>query len=177
MIPMNIRNTTKHTNGQIFLSKSTLIIHCYLHDHSYFKYHVMKEILTALMIWLGANTSLSTNFDTPRVIFLPQQQLEQMFYGDNEHLPDALHGMYHKDQDNIYLPDTWDRRSAWDMGVLVHEMVHYLQDMNEMKFNCSQEMEKMAWPIQQKYLKQKHNYDWDYDKLWFTMISNCNYGH
>ena len=136
----------------------------------------MKEILTALMIWLGANTPFSTNFDIPKVVFLPQAQLEQLFYGDNEYMPDSLHGMYNKDQDTIYLPDTWDRREAWDMGVLVHEMVHYLQDMNNMKFNCSAEMEKMAWPIQQFYLKKIHNYTWEYDKLWFTMISNCNEG-
>jgi len=137
----------------------------------------MKEILTALMIWLGANTQFNTNYDIPRVIFLPQQQLEDMFYGDAEHLPDSLHGLYDRDVDTIYLSDDWDRRSAWDMGVLVHEMVHYLQDMNGITFNCMAEMEKTAWPIQHKYLKQKHNYDWDYDKLWFTMISNCNYGH
>ena len=137
----------------------------------------MKEILTALMIWLGANTQFNTNYDIPRVIFLPQQQLEDMFYGDAEHLPDSLHGLYDRDVDTIYLSDDWDRRSAWDMGVLVHEMVHYLQDMNGIEFNCMAEMEKTAWPIQHKYLKQKHNYDWDYDKLWFTMISNCNYGH
>ena len=84
--------------------------------------------------------------------------------------------MYDKENDIIYLPDDWDRRESWDMGVLVHEMVHYLQDMNEMKFACSAEMEKMAWPIQQFYLKKRHNFDWDYDKLWFTMISNCHNG-
>ena len=136
----------------------------------------MKEILTALMIWLGANTPFNTNFDVPVVVFLPQEEMNTMYYKDNEHEPNSLHGMYDKENDIIYLPDDWDRREAWDMGVLVHEMVHYLQDMNEMKFACSAEMEKMAWPIQQFYLKKRHNFDWDYDKLWFTMISNCHNG-
>ena len=136
----------------------------------------MKEILTALMIWLGANTPFSTNFDIPVVMFLPQEEMNSMYYKDNEHEQKSLHGMYDQENDIIYLPDEWDRRSAWDMGVLVHEMVHYLQDMNEMKFACSAEMEKMAWPIQQFYLKKKHNFDWSYDKLWFTMISNCHNG-
>ena len=136
----------------------------------------MKEILTALMIWLGANTPFSTNFDIPVVMFLPQEEMNSMYYKDNEHEQKSLHGMYDQENDIIYLPDDWDRREAWDMGVLVHEMVHYLQDMNEMKFACSAEMEKMAWPIQQFYLKKRHNFDWDYDKLWFTMISNCHNG-
>ena len=101
----------------------------------------MKEILTALMIWLGANTPFQAYHELPKVVFLPIETMEQMFYGDNEYEPDQLHGMYNKDVDTIYLPDDCDRRSACDMGVLVHEMVHYLQDMNGMQFACSNEME------------------------------------
>ena len=134
----------------------------------------MKEILTALMIWLGANTPFSTNFDVPQVIFLPQEQLEHMFYGDNKYEPEQLHGMYNKEVDIIFLPDDWDRENPWDMGVLLHEMVHYLQDMKNMEFACSREMEKMAWPIQQFYLEKVHNYTWNYDKLWFLVVSSCD---
>ena len=134
----------------------------------------MKEILTALMIWLGANTPLQVNHELPNVLFLPQATMEQMFYGDNQYQPDQLHGLYDKNNDTIILPDDWDKTSGWDMSVLLHEMIHYLQDANEMKFACTQEMEKMAWPIQQFYLKQVHDYEWNYDGLWFLVISNCN---
>ena len=138
------------------------------------KYLHMKEILTALMIWLGANTNLSTNYDIPQVIFLPIAQMEKMFYQDQEYESDQLHGMYDPENDTIYLPDDWDRRSAWDLGVLVHEMVHYLQDMNNLDFKCHQEMEKQSWPIQQLYLKREHNVDWEYDKFWFLLVSSCS---
>ena len=37
----------------------------------------MKEILTALMIWLGANTAFDTNHDIPKVLFLTQTQMEE----------------------------------------------------------------------------------------------------
>ena len=98
----------------------------------------MKEILTALMIWLGANTPFQASQELPKVIFLPIEQMEQMFYGDMEYDADQLHGLYDKTVDTIYLPDDWDRRDPWDMGVLVHEMVHYLQDVNNMEFAWSQ---------------------------------------
>ena len=88
----------------------------------------MKEILTALMIWLGANTPFDTNHDIPNVLFLSQTQMEQMFYKGESKMPNTLHGLYDTESDTIILPDTWDRRKAWDMGVLLHEMVHYLQD-------------------------------------------------
>ncbi len=133
----------------------------------------MNGILTALMIWLGTNTPLSVNHELPNVMFLPQEKMEQMFYGDNDYEPEQLHGMYNKETDTIILPDDWNRNDPWDLGVLVHEMVHYLQDKNEMKYACTQEMEKLAWPIQQFYLKKVWNYDWDYDGLWFLVISSC----
>ena len=134
----------------------------------------MKEILTALMIWLGANTPFQTDHPLPTVIFLSQEKMEQMFYGDNEYEPDSLHGMYNKEESTIILSDDWNRNDPWDLSVLVHEMVHYLQDQNNMVFPCNAEMEKMSWPIQQFYLKKVHNFDWDYDGLWFLVISNCN---
>ena len=135
----------------------------------------MKEILTALMIWLGANTPFDTNHDIPNVLFLSQTQMEQMFYKGKDKMPNTLHGLYDKESDTIILPDTWDRRKAWDLGVLLHEMVHYLQDQNNMDFNCTAEMERDAWPIQQRYLKEQHDYAWDYDGLWYAVISTCNY--
>ena len=135
----------------------------------------MKEILTALMIWISANTFYNTDHPLPNVIFLKQAEMNALYYKDNEHEPNDLHGMYNKEENVIILPDTWDIRNPWDQGVLLHEMVHYYQDVNEMKFDCSQEMEQDAWPIQQFYLKKVHNYDWDYDQLWYMMISTCHH--
>jgi hypothetical protein len=136
----------------------------------------MKEIITALIIWLGANTPYNTNFDLPTVIFLPQDQLEESFYKGSDKLANTLYGIYDIKTDTIILPDTWDKRKPWDMSVLLHEMVHYLQDMNRMKFDCVAQMEKTAWPIQQFYLEKQHDYIWDYDGLWYTVISNCREG-
>ncbi len=134
----------------------------------------MQEILTALLIWIGANTYFNTNHDVPQVIFLPQGQLNQMYYKDLPHDGNTLHGLYHTETDTIYLPDTWDRRDPWAMGVLLHEVLHYLQDQNKMEFKCTNEMERDVWPIQQQYLKKVHNFDWDYDELWYMVISTCN---
>ena len=51
--------------------------------------------------------------------------------------------------------------------------MHYVQDMNNVKFNCIAEMEKEAWPLQKIYLKETHNFDWEYDALWHLFISSC----
>ena len=67
--------------------------------------------------------------------------MNALYYKDNEHEPNNLHGMYNKEEDVIILPDTWDIRNPWDQGVLLHEMVHYYQDVNEMKFEKKDEVE------------------------------------
>ena len=135
----------------------------------------MKEILTALMIWLGANTAFDTNHDIPKVLFLTQTQMEELYYPeDQEKMPNKLHGLYDRESDTIILSETWDRRDPWDLAVLLHEMVHYLQDMNKVEFECTAQMERDAWPIQQKYLKQQHDFTWEYDGLWYMVVSTCS---
>jgi hypothetical protein len=62
----------------------------------------MKEILTALMIWLGANTPFNTNHDVPNVLFLTQDQMEKLFYKEGNKIPSTLHGLYDKDSDPLY---------------------------------------------------------------------------
>ena len=137
----------------------------------------MKEILTALMIWIGANSTLDTNHDIPVVMFLTQEQMDHLYYGEHEHEMDSLHGLYDIEDDVIILRDTWDRRKPWDLGVLLHEMVHYLQDQNGIQFQCLAHMEREAWPLQQKYLSEVHGVEWDYDRLWHLVISSCENRH
>ena len=133
----------------------------------------MKEIITALLIWLGANSDFNVNMDIPVVMFLPQDQMEQRYFGDTENHGE-LHGFYDIEKNIIILPNTWDRRDPWDLSVLLHEMIHYVQDQNETEFNCTAEMEKDSWPLQQKYLLEIHDFEWDYDKLWYLMVSSCS---
>ena len=58
-------------------------------------------------------------------------------------------------------------------GLLLHELLHYVQDMNNVKFKCIAEMEKEVWPLQQKYLWEVHQFRWEYDPLWYKTISSC----
>ena len=133
----------------------------------------MKEIIAWLMLWLGTNTYLNADHPHPTVILMPQAEMNSLYFKDNDHEPDSLHGLYNKEDDTIILPDDWNKEDPFDMSVLLHELVHYLQDVNGMQFNCTQEMEKDSWPIQQNFLKKVYNYDWNYDKLWYIMISSC----
>ena len=133
----------------------------------------MKEIIMALMIWIGANTNYNVDVLEPKILFVTQDQLEQAYYGGEKYEGVTLHGFYDTKLNLIILPDTWDRTDPWNQSVLLHETIHYLQDVNQIKYPCIEEMEKDTWPLQKQYLKEQHNFDWDYDKLWHLLISSC----
>ena len=133
----------------------------------------MKEILIALMIWIGANTDYKTDVPLPVVEFKTQVEMEGLYYGERKREGD-LYGFYNLKKNVIILPDTWDSARPFDLGLLVHEMIHYLQDVNEIQFQCVAEMEADAWPLQKQYLENVHEFHWEYNGLWHLMISQCS---
>ena len=135
----------------------------------------MKEILIALMIWIGANTDYKTDVPLPVVEFKTQVEMEGLYYGERKREGD-LYGFYNLKKNIIILPDTWDGTRPFDLGLLVHEMIHYLQDVNEIQFQCVAEMEPDAWPLQKQYLENVHDFHWEYNGLWHLMISQCPTG-
>ncbi len=133
----------------------------------------MKEIIMALMIWIGANTNYNIDVPKPTILFVTQDKMEEAYYGGEKYEGVTLHGLYDIKLDLIILPDTWDRTDPWSLSVLLHEVIHYLQDINQIDYDCVNQMEKDAWPLQKQYLKEQHNFDWDYDKLWHLLTSTC----
>jgi hypothetical protein len=53
----------------------------------------------------------------------------------------------------IYLPDTWKGETPADLSILVHEMVHHLQNTSRKKYECPGAREQMAYAAQDKWLK------------------------
>jgi len=134
----------------------------------------MKEIIMALIIWIGANTNYNIDVPEPTILFVTQDKMEEAYYYSGEKYEGVtLHGFYDIKLDLIILPDTWDKTKPWDLSVLLHEVIHYLQDINQIDYDCVNQMEKDAWPLQKQYLKEQHNFDWDYDKLWHLLTSTC----
>ena len=133
----------------------------------------MKELLIALMLWIGANTNYNVNVPLPEIIRMDKAPLEyQYFQGDIPRDSD-IHGFYNLKDKKIYIRGEYPLEHHWSQGLILHEVIHYLQDMNNIKFECVAEMEKEVWPLQKKYLKEVHNFDCDYYELWYKTVSSC----
>ena len=117
------------------------------------------------MLWIGANTDYKVDFPVPQVKRMGII-MEEIIFPNYE-------GFYDYKKNIIYIRGGLDIKDPWTQGVLLHEVIHYLQDMNNAQFKCTAEMEKDAWPLQKKYLKEVHSYIWNYDELWYMVISDC----
>src|SRR5881275_1766823 len=109
----------------------------------------MEALLTAIVVWLSANYSLPATFDHPRVEFTSAAQMASRFYGslDRERQAELvlnqpetdIVALYSNESKTIYLLDGWKGNSPAELSVLVHEMVHHLQNVGQLKFACPQE--------------------------------------
>ena len=91
----------------------------------------MKELIAFLLLWIGAETNYNVNLETPRVVQLTQQELNTMYYTEDTHPSGHLHAFYDPKTDTIYLNKYFNIHDPFQKGVLLHELIHYVQDSND----------------------------------------------
>ena len=60
--------------------------------------------------------------------------------------------LYDHARRTIFLPDDWTGSRPADQSVLVHEMVHHLQNAMRLRFECPAAREKLAYKAQDRWL-------------------------
>src|SRR4029450_7417561 len=130
-----------------------------------------QTLLTEIVTWLSANFDLPAIQDHPSVQFVSPAKLASMRYEDKGCLSDrpcetgvyepieAAHqrevvALYEATTRTIFLSDLWTGTTPAGESVLVHEMVHHLQNLGEFKFECPRAREKLAYTAQDRWLKQ-----------------------
>ena len=122
----------------------------------------MEALLIAITVWLSTNYGLPSNFDHPRIEFLSSKEMTARFYesvGQQEErgtVPSQpqsdIVSLYNNDSRTLYLPEGWTGKTPAELSILVHEMVHHLQNVGGLKFACPQEREEVAYKAQDRWL-------------------------
>jgi hypothetical protein len=60
---------------------------------------------------------------------------------------------YENASQTVFLREGWTPSGAADLSVLVHEIVHHLQNVAGMKYGCPAAREKLAYAAQRKWLE------------------------
>jgi len=71
---------------------------------------------------------------------------------DPDSLLPLIVALYDDRTRTIYLPEPWTGATPAEQSVLVHEMVHHLQNLAGQKFACPQAREKPAYAAQKAWL-------------------------
>jgi hypothetical protein len=141
-------------------------IHVFDRHESAREIGVVDGVLTTIAQWLSHSFDLPPSAVPPHVEFVAPVRLAALRYksvlpvrpgqpGDTAppvSSQDVL-AVYDDDKEFIYLPTGWSGKSRAEMSILVHEMVHHLQNQGKLEYNCPQEREKLAYAAQSAWLE------------------------
>ena len=112
----------------------------------------MREILLALLLWLGNNTDIVIdNTYIPEIIFISPTEICK-FIQEKENCSTVA--FYYLKDRSIYLPDHWSKDNVVHKSILLHELVHHFQHINNTNFQCPRHQEKQAYEIQFAFLEE-----------------------
>lgn len=153
----------------------------------------METLLTAIVTWLSFGFGLPTDYHHPRIEFVSSAKMAAaQFRGRGAAYRRALSGegshparpasqrdveaLYDDSSRTIYLPEGWTGKTPAEVSVLVHEMVHHLQNRAGLKYMCPQAREKLAYAAQNQWLAQSGRNimdEFDLDPLTVLLRTKC----
>jgi Domain of unknown function (DUF6647) len=156
---------------------------------------VDAKLLTAIVAWLSSNYDLPPIYDPPIIEFVPptmmaalrhRDVLSDLWSGRQASVGDVVTSrrsstivaIYNDADRTIYLPETWTGDTPAELSVLVHEMVHHLQNLAGMRFDCPEAREKLAYAAQRDWLELfGHSLFTDFETDPFTLLvrTECMY--
>lgn len=144
---------------------------------------VRQDLPKGIAKWLSAEFSLPEMNELPAVAFVSKRRMIALRFRDvpsdrwAAHQADIV-AVYDDEARTIYLPDGWTGKTAAELSVLVHEMVHHLQNLSGQKFACLEERENMAYRAQARWLGLSGgNLEKDFGVDPFTVLARttCSY--
>ncbi len=153
----------------------------------------MDALLTTIVLWLSINFNLPGTFDLPKVEFVRPIEITffryQAFTAEaqrqvlaSQAADNATNGrrevvaVYDARRTRILLPQGWNGQTPAEVSVVVHEMVHHLQNKSGLKYACVGEREKLAYEAQEKWLSlfgQSLEKEFEIDAFTLKMSTTC----
>jgi len=115
----------------------------------------MNALLTAIVTWLSVNFGLPAIYEHPDVIVTTEAQITRLRYGTDK-VSDGrvVVAVYSDATHSTMLTNSWTGRTPAELSILVHEMVHHLQNKAGLTYACAGEREAPAYAAQAKWLSQ-----------------------
>ena len=119
-----------------------------------------EELMNSILNWLVAKFDLPAIREAPRIEFIQPALMAQRRYrgsASNQGMPldvgRDIVAVYDDANRTIYLPEGWTGVTPAEQSLLVHEMVHHLQNLGKLKYECPGAREKLAFAAQEQWLE------------------------
>ncbi len=120
--------------------------------------------LAAIAAWLSSTIALPELDQLPAVSYASADAMLARRYNIRAHddwsvtvgsgsEPDIV-AIYDDDRRMIYLSNDWPGSTPAGLSVLVHEMVHHIQNVAGLKYACAEAREEPAFAAQEEWLAQ-----------------------
>jgi len=125
-----------------------------------------------LVRWISQRSDYPSVLATaPRLVFLPPDAIRHGFGRSSMGYSKDTTGVRAAQSDGaIYLPDTFTL--GRDDFMLLHELVHHLQDESGRKFECLAEREREAYRLQSRFVEETQTGDAPNDM--FMLMLRCD---
>lgn len=115
----------------------------------------MDHLITVLIVWLSVTAGLPATDELPSVRHSPLQMMASLRHGTTvESGHPTVAALYIDETRTIHLKEGWDSRDAADVSILVHELVHHLQNVGGLRYDCPGARERLAYQAQARWLVQ-----------------------
>ena len=122
---------------------------------------VLYSFISGALLWVIAQVGPSGPLPAPTVQWASQEEMVRVAAAADpamrNHIRDhglRLGGLYLPDRDKIYLLDSLDLDDPRHQSILVHELVHYVQDQLGVT-GTVQQLEDQAYALQERWLREQ----------------------
>jgi hypothetical protein len=149
-------------------------------DFDFNSYDTQEELVSGLLGWINNHSSFKYDIDNiPEVKKVSSREIAKVAFGGT--LPKAVNpdnlqifGLYNFNEGTVYLLDSIDLDTDEGKGILLHELVHYLQYQTGLDDNvkCKNELESLAYVLEAKFL-ESHEHDHNISASHIQKVSQC----
>ncbi len=149
-------------------------------DFDFDSYKSQDELVSGLLGWINNHSSFKYDIEKiPDVKKVSSLEIAKVAFGGK--LPKAVNpdnlqifGLYNFNEEAVYLLDSIDLDTDEGKGILLHELVHYLQYQTGMddNVNCKNELESLAYVLEAKFL-ESHDHDHNISSSHIQKVSQC----
>jgi hypothetical protein len=144
-----------------------------------------RPLLSAIATWLSRELDLPAIDRHPAVAIVSADAITSLRYRGRSQGSRAVAAgaetarpstgdtlaIYADDSQTIYLAEGWSGRTPADLSVLVHELVHHVQNVLGFKHECPQAREKLAYRAQDRWLALfGHSLETDFELDGFSLL-------